>query len=155
MDSARINDWAQVLGLFGIVGSLIFVGLEVQQSRQIAVADVYQQRSALAMQLQTSVLANEPLLVAFGKGISGEPLTGLEERYLYFNNTPWLTYWENIHFQYEIGLLSEEQWLASRESIRTWTDWHDSLDYWANSRSQWRESFAEAIDEIIEEEASR
>ena len=155
MDSARLSDWLQVAGLFGVIGSLVFVGLAVQQTRQIAIADVYQQRSALAIQLQTSVLANEPLLVAFEKGTSGEPLTRLEERYLYFQNNPWLTYWENIHFQYEIGLMAEEQWLATRESLASWTRWHGTLDYWANHRSQWRKSFAEAVDEVFEEESSR
>jgi len=33
MDMAKINDWLQVVGFFGIFASLLFVGLEMQQSR--------------------------------------------------------------------------------------------------------------------------
>ncbi len=36
MDSAKLNDWMQVLGMFAIVASLIFVGLQMKQSRDIA-----------------------------------------------------------------------------------------------------------------------
>ena len=155
MDSKKINDWLQIVGLFGVIGSLVFVGVELKQSRLIAIADVYQQRSAIAVQLQTSVLSNELALLAFDKASAGDALSRLEERMLYFNNNPWMTYYENTHFQYQIGLLSEEQWLATRTGIRGWTRWHRSIEWWAESRGQWRESFAREVDQVIEEEAAK
>ena len=33
MDSAKLNDWLQVVGLFGVIASLIFVGLQMKQDR--------------------------------------------------------------------------------------------------------------------------
>ena len=38
MDSAKLNDWLQVVGIFALVASLIFVGLQMRQDRQIALA---------------------------------------------------------------------------------------------------------------------
>lgn len=35
MDASRINDWLHVIGLFGVIGSLIFVGLQMKQTRSI------------------------------------------------------------------------------------------------------------------------
>ena len=32
MDSAKLNDWIQVVGIFALVASLIFVGIEVRQN---------------------------------------------------------------------------------------------------------------------------
>ena len=41
MDSSRLNAWFQVAASVGVILSLIFVGLEIQQSREIAIADIY------------------------------------------------------------------------------------------------------------------
>lgn len=34
--STKLNDWLQILGMFGIMGSLVFVGLQVKQTDEIA-----------------------------------------------------------------------------------------------------------------------
>jgi hypothetical protein len=39
LDSAKINDWAQVIGIFALVASLMFVGLQMKQDREIAAGD--------------------------------------------------------------------------------------------------------------------
>jgi len=33
IDSAKIDAWPQVTGRFGLVGSLLFVGLQIKQDR--------------------------------------------------------------------------------------------------------------------------
>jgi hypothetical protein len=47
MAANRIGAVPELLGMTGVIASLIFVGLEIKQSRDIAVADIYQQRSAM------------------------------------------------------------------------------------------------------------
>lgn len=37
MNSANINDWMQIIGIFSLVASLIFVGLQLRQTQDIAV----------------------------------------------------------------------------------------------------------------------
>ena len=39
MDSGKLQDWMQIVGLFSLVGSLIFVGLQLKQSHEIALAN--------------------------------------------------------------------------------------------------------------------
>ena len=46
MNSARINDSLQIIGLFGVIASLVFVGLQLKQSHEIALAEIYQARTA-------------------------------------------------------------------------------------------------------------
>ena len=40
MDSSKLNDWLQVIGLFSVVASLIFVGLQMQLDRRLARAEL-------------------------------------------------------------------------------------------------------------------
>jgi hypothetical protein len=35
MDSAKPNDWLQVIGIFALVASLVFVGLQMKQKQEI------------------------------------------------------------------------------------------------------------------------
>jgi len=42
MDSAKLSDWMQVIGIFALVASLVFVGLQMQQDRDIARVMIYQ-----------------------------------------------------------------------------------------------------------------
>ena len=37
MDSAKLNDWMQVIGIFAIILSLMFVAYQIQQTNQIAI----------------------------------------------------------------------------------------------------------------------
>ena len=50
MDSAKLNDWMQVVGIFAVVASLVFVGLQMKQSQEIAIAAQYHDRAALAVE---------------------------------------------------------------------------------------------------------
>jgi hypothetical protein len=39
VDSAKLNDWMQVVGIFALVASLVFVGLQMQQDQEIAIVE--------------------------------------------------------------------------------------------------------------------
>jgi len=151
MDSSRLNDWFQVAAAVGVILSLIFVGLEIQQSREIAIADIYQQRAALAIQVQQSTILVEKYSTAIDKLLSGEALDRREANILKWSQNPWFQYWENNHFQYEIGLLSEAAWQPSRNALRDRLRMPIYQEWWEMNRSYWRDSFAQEVDEILKE----
>lgn len=37
----KLGDWLQIIGLFGVIGSLIFVGLQLKQTQAIALSETY------------------------------------------------------------------------------------------------------------------
>ena len=47
MGKASINAFIQLFGILGIIGSLIFVGLEMRQSQRIAIAGQQQSRAEI------------------------------------------------------------------------------------------------------------
>jgi len=55
MDSSKLNDWMQVVGIFAVVASLIFVGLQMKQSQDIALAAQYQARAEAAQNMMMSM----------------------------------------------------------------------------------------------------
>ncbi len=78
MDSAKINDWMQVVGIFAVVASLIFVGLEMRQSQKIALSAAYQARADSSMTLRTYSLESETLQSARVKRRQGTSIDQIE-----------------------------------------------------------------------------
>jgi len=72
VDSAKLNDWMQVIGIFAVVLSLIFVGLQMRQEQEIAIVDTY--GSVAEAQIDLSVLVGENMVV-WKKGLEDEELT--------------------------------------------------------------------------------
>jgi len=38
VDATKLNDWMQIVGIFAVVGSLIFVGMEMRQAQEISMS---------------------------------------------------------------------------------------------------------------------
>ena len=45
MNAEKLSDWLQVVGMFGVIASLLFVGLEMRQTREIAISQIYHARA--------------------------------------------------------------------------------------------------------------
>ena len=76
MNSSRINDWVQVIGLFALVASLIFVGLQIRQDRSIAVVESLASRADAVAELANMVGNNEDL---WTRGLNGDDLSDSEQ----------------------------------------------------------------------------
>ena len=114
MRKVEIQDLIQLLGMVGIIGSLIFVGLEMRQSQMIAQAGQNQERMGAATDMVNTlneVVADFQSLVFENntdyKGyLSGEEIIQRNLFHIFL-----FTY-ENDHFQYSRGLMPEEVWSA-------------------------------------------
>ncbi len=155
MNTEQLQNWLQIAGLSGVILSLIFVGLEIQQSRQIAIADVYQQRTALVMQAQTSNFSPEQYIAARRKREAGEEIDSSDQVILDTALDVWFAYHENSQFQNQLGLLSDEHWETGRNHIRQFMRRDRNRTWWKGNRDVYRDSFAAEVDQIIREESSR
>ena len=116
MKKVSLNVWVQLIGLLSIVGGLVFVGLEMRQSQQIAIGA--QQQSRAQMSVEGAYVWLE---------------TGLDPAIMYKTNTrnftqeetfavrnevnAWLYIYESDYEQYQLGLMSEEIWKAKEKGL--------------------------------------
>ena len=49
------DTWIQLLGMLGVIGGLVFVGLEMRQAQTIAIAGQVQQRAAIQSGLFSTI----------------------------------------------------------------------------------------------------
>ena len=113
---------ANFLGVIGIIGSLIFVGLELRQSHRIALADQIQSRNAMISNFIIAPLNGSATALRMwdeqGSDLTEEEqlvrIQILRHRILTATNA-----WQ----QYELGLLSPEAWQqAERRTRGMWDD---------------------------------
>ena len=114
MRKIEMHDLIQLLGMVGIIGSLIFVGLEMKQSQMIAQAGQNQERMGAAGDMVNTlneVVADFQSLVFENKRDYKDYLSDEEiiQRNLFHI---FLFTYENDHFQYSRGLMPEDVWSA-------------------------------------------
>lgn len=145
---AKINDWLQLVGMFGLIASLIFVGVQIKQDHEIALSGIYQARSDSAVNSSLAAINSPEFLDASAKLYANrqDDLTMQEaiawEYYIGAN----LTALESNHQQYRLGFLSEEHWRRNVEELQCMLDLplnRKVVDNWS-----FRASFRKLIDEL-------
>jgi len=108
---------ANFLGVIGIIGSLLFVGLELRQSHKIALADQIQSRNTMLSNFIIAPLNGSATALRMW-GEQGSDLTEEEQlvriqilRHRILTAT-------NAWQQYELGLLSPEAWQQAERRTR-------------------------------------
>jgi hypothetical protein len=153
MDSSKINDWLQVVGLFGVIGSLLFVGLQMKQEHEIALSQIYQARSDTTVEQLRGLADNPIMLSAIAKRRRGDPdsLTVEEQLAMAFNGQAALMIYEAIHYQYQNGFIDEEHWSRTKTKIKNALVVSNLRPVFESSRDEWRDSFAVILDGLIAE----
>ena len=154
MDSGKLNDWLQVVGLFGVIASLMFVGLQMKQDRDIALSAATQSRTETTIQSILGAASNPLMASAIDKIELGddELLLPSEERALFLLGQSALFNVENAHFQYVNDYVSEERWVATRQTLKgILRRSYGARRTYESNPDAWRESFQRVVDDIINE----
>ena len=169
MKKLSAHDWFQAIGMASVVGSLIFVGLQLKQSQEIAIAAQYQARLDAASGHYTAILQSDPGLRVIGTDIMAEiasddaappefkawaasqPVEELAFRAI--GATILLKSHDNVYFQYQSGFLSEEAWEALRVQLNVALDdprtWCRAV--FEKDPGVWRVSYQELIQEMLDQ----
>ena len=70
------RDTAEIIGFISIVGGLVFVGLQLRQSQEIAIASQYQERASTAVEYYSSQMQNERAIFDQGEEIAAAVSSG-------------------------------------------------------------------------------
>ncbi len=166
MSSGHWKDIAELIGITAIVASLIFVGLQMQQSQEIAMGAQYQERANAAVENYMSQIQSEQalrnrqqwLIDSANSGSYPIVIKNLLETagpesvaityILYRANMAMM---DNCHFQYESGFMTEDAWLAMRRRLKeSLSDEVFAAMYHADSW-QFRTSFQEENSRLLAE----
>ncbi|MDG1024903.1 MAG: hypothetical protein P8N94_11230 [Gammaproteobacteria bacterium] len=140
MRKIAIEDLIQLLGVVGIIGSLIFVGLEMRQSQRIALAAQVQARAEMQTdRLLSSIEGNIDGYTLFTDANYSFAALTEEEKQVAILLHQWRgVMLENNLYQYRTGLFAEEYWRQTRNRIASW---YNNCELRPNIDAQYVESF--------------
>jgi hypothetical protein len=121
LNQAKLRDWLEIIGIFAVVASLIFVGLEMRQAQKISMSQAYQARTSTAADWNSAFAANPVALSAFRKASEGneDAIEAHEYDALYRTLASLYYLYDNAHYQYQAGFVSEYFWESTRKSLMT------------------------------------
>jgi hypothetical protein len=149
MKSTNWKDTAELIGIAAIVGSLIFVGLQMHQTHEIALSAAYQAREASSIERLTAQAGSTEYTSGVAKlyrrdfdDVSPEERVSLEHFFIAD-----MVMFENRHYQYELGYLPADHW--ARNFSEMWCML--SLPFYREIIKPWefRASFQIVVDEAV------
>ena len=152
----ELQDWLQVLGLFGVVASLIFVGMEMRQAHQIARSQANQARTDATTNLLIEAASNPYVMSASAKlaGGQGDEMTAEEQNARRLVLLAQLFHYENLYFQFSDGFLSRDRWLGSRQNLKAALRNEQpisSRQIFNDAPNAWSAEFRDLVGELLSE----
>ena len=150
------DTWIQLLGMIGVLGGLIFVGLEMRQSQIIAVAGQAQARNQAQLDFQLGVLTSEnnfsrDIFDTGGINDLNPANLAQEEAQALRHVLNWRAVsLQNAFQQYQLGLLPEDVW----EQVKSRTQLHWESCYSRPSLAGVIPSFREYLESLPVEDCA-
>jgi hypothetical protein len=122
MKKVSLDVWIQLLGMIGVLGGLVFVGMEMQLSQRIAIAGQVQARTQMNVdRLLSPMEGNLDALRLWSPEIFSYASLNDEEKLITEAIHQWrFAMLENNFTQYQMGLFAEDYWIEAQERIELW-----------------------------------
>ena len=147
MKKVSLDVWVQLIVMLSVLAGLVFVGLQMMQTQQIALAEQMNNRMNVLIEWNHSYTsANLDFYSAATKQPENDELfSHAEKAARNATNVQWSLH-ENDYFQYSRGLMTEEVWKAKLLATR-----NDLLVCGMQDIYEWRIALVEAgFREILE-----
>jgi hypothetical protein len=158
LKSTNWKDIAELIGIAAIVASLLFVGMQMKQSQDIAIASTGQTRTAIAVDFITTMTSDPVIRSALTKQRQGDSASMSPEERVAMANMAYanLLFMEDIYHQYLGGFITEDKWHGTRANLKA------GLSHWrggpylrpmydSTPAEMWSPSFSALLEEIVTE----
>ena len=155
MGSVKLTDCIQIVGLFAVVGSLVFVGFQMRQDRQIALAELSQSRMEQFASRWVAGMESDAYLAVYAdlyltNGWDIGDLTKEQAAAAELDGLITWSYFNNVFEGRRHGLVDDEEWAAFEGDVlvNAMLPAHKAVyeRWWRQNPS----SFTKAIDRILE-----
>lgn len=129
---------------------LLLVIVQLRQNRSLMRAQVRHELASTIVDLLNSSANNSQLASVMRRAGLGEQLTADEQFQFRLRSNALLRYWEDVHYQYRLGLYDEVEY--SRQKAAWKASFASSIafvNYWCEVRTLYSPLFASEIDRLL------
>jgi hypothetical protein len=129
---------------------LIMVIVQLQQNRALMRAQVRHELATTIVDLLNTSANNSQLASVLRRGSLGEELTADEQFQFRLRSNALLRYWEDVHYQYRLGLYDEVEYSRQKAAWKaTFASSIGFVSYWCEVRTLYSPLFASEIDGLL------
>ena len=145
-----LSSWLALgANLVTIIG-LIVVIVELEQNQRMTRAQTRHQLSAAIVTLLFDTANNQQLTNVMYRAAQGAQLNPTEEYQFDMRSNALLRYWEDVHYQYRMGLYDEEEFDRQRGAWGAVLRNNQGFrNYWCRARSLYSPSFANEMNRLL------
>jgi hypothetical protein len=146
----RFNNWLTIAANLGVLAGLILVILQLNQNEKMMRAQTRHELSMGIVELLQGAAADEHLADVMSRGYAGQELSP-SDRYVFETRlNALLRYWEDVHYQYRMGLYDEAEFARQKLAWRaSMTRGVLAINYWCSVRDLYSEEFADEMDGLL------
>ena len=139
----------ELISAAAIIVSLVFLGIEANQSNQLAKATIRQALNETDMEIYRVQMDEEIIPHALYKNDNNLPLNDYEQYNVNLYNVYNFRDFDNSFYQYRIGLFERSDWLAYRRIIKSLLRDPTVLKMWDNQSHVFSKEFKLEVELIL------
>ena len=150
MERERLNWWLTITANVAVLVGIVLLVVELSLTRDMMRAQTRSELARDIVAIQSGIAENEQLATVLAKARNGDQLSPAES--LQFSNRmlAMFRYWENVHYQYRMGLYDEVEFGKQRYAWDKYINGSDAnVDAWCRYRDMMSPEFAQEVDGII------
>ncbi len=144
-----ISAVGQAVGAVAVVVSLVYLAVQIRDNTRSS-------RSATRQSIVDSIVAvnmilpqSESFARAFRADLDGQQLEPHQALQLLAFCYLYLRTWENVHFQYRSGMLSDEDWGGFRQNVKALMQARAFRDFWDRECEVFSEAFRLEVTALV------
>ena len=150
MKSDQLNRWLTLGANVAVLVGIVLLLVELSQNREMMRAQTRHELSMGIVDILQAPASNAQLADVLWRANSGGELTEGERLQFQLRTNALYRYWENVHYQYRIGLYDDSEFDRQRDA------WRASLaaspagvDYWCTVRALYSPEFAAEMGSLL------
>jgi hypothetical protein len=153
MESDRVNRWLTLGANIGVLAGIVLLIFELSQNREMMRAQTRNEISDRLVDIQMTIASNPQLADVLYRARIGEELSGGERTQFNQRNAALYRYWENVHYQYRLGLYDDSEYLKQRDAWRSYVNSSKAVaDVWCRNRDEFSVEFEKEVNQLLEKQ---
>lgn len=152
LDTNKVNRWLTLGANLGVLIGLLLLVLELNQSREMMRAQTRHEIATGIVDLLLIPASNEQLADLMYRAETGGELTPQELFQFTMRTNALFRYWEDVHYQYRVGLYDEIEFTKQREAWAAALKRSNGMRvYWCEVRALYSPEYMSEMDALLPE----
>ena len=151
MKISAIDEGVSLIANIGVIGSIIFLGLEMHQNTEMMQSQTRNSIVEHQLFLYEKVLENTEIFDITDRLNANLDVTETERNQLHFWILSQLRMWENEFYQYQIGLFDSDEFEARTNTHRDQLTIKSNVAVWERYKHWFAPDFQIYLNEIVDE----